>query len=103
MTTAAKKSAANKPAAKKATAKVIESEKGPEIVDLPVGTKVPPPEPPYTPHQSPGMGEEMRTANLIAVLALGPDAWRDLYAAGADEDAAETVAQAVVSRLGLSS
>jgi len=92
MTNAAKKSAA-KPAAKKAAAPKTPAE---------VSTDSPEFTPP-TPPPADSVAEELRTANLIAVLALGPDAWRDLYAAGAGDDASETVAVAVVERLGLSS
>jgi len=74
------------------------SEKGPEIVTLPKGSRVPLEAP-----SALSLAEEQRTANLIAVLALGEDAWANLYGAGADEDAADLVAAAIVERLGLSS
>lgn len=48
------------------------------------------------------LAQEQRTANLIAVLGLGKEAWADLFAAGVDaEDGPASVAQAVAERLGL--
>lgn len=44
------------------------------------------------------LAEEQRTANLIAVLALGPEAWADLYGAGVDAD---QVTALVVERLSI--
>jgi hypothetical protein len=50
-------------------------------------------------HATLALVEERRTANLIAVLALGPAAWADLYGAGVSED--DDIAQLVAARLGL--